>query len=194
VTFRGVIELIEDGSAAADGWVRGRRPAIRDDQLVIGHATAAWHAARQEAIGMSNEDMSFARLAADEMRALLLANRQRSGPQGRTGCGTLDDFGYCTNVSHSVACAASMSSAASKATFKIPGSREADEAWRAVAAERESLAAITRSPAAAAAHAEREAKAREREAERARKAALRETGANWATTGRGAGWLNTGTG
>jgi hypothetical protein len=202
MVFRGVIQVIEDANAAADGWTRGRRPVIRDDLTVIGHATSAWHAAQRREADMSNDTGQGISLAAprsagwsdtpeaEEWRSLLARNRQAAGPQGRTACGTVNDLGYCMSSAHSVACAASMASASNTATFRAPGSAAADEAWAAARAERERMRAMVRSPEQAAAEAERERKASEAQAERERRAALtRSGGSHWVTTGRGPGWL-----
>lgn len=82
-----------------------------------------------------------------------------------------------------------MSSAASRASFAPAGTPESDAAWAAERRERQHMADLVRSPAERDALAEREAEARKAEAERARKAALRDTGANWAATGQGGAWL-----
>jgi hypothetical protein len=52
------------------------------------------------------------------------------------------------------------------------------------------MAALTRSPAQTAAAAEREAKRKTDQAERQRATLARQSGANWALTGRGTAWLN----
>ena len=212
MAYRGILEVIEDSNALADGWVQGPKPRIRDDLVVIGHATNAWWAEqRQEAADLSNDDDAAgsrraielvndraaielaagqfdARLAADEWRAALGRNRAAAGPQGRTACGPVDDNGYCRSASHSVRCAESMSSAASKATFKVPGSAAADRAWLAAKAEREGQASMTSAPGVEA----RSAKAREAAAERAERLARSRTGASWVTSGRNPEWMTRG--
>jgi hypothetical protein len=138
---------------------------------------------------MSNDGTGFDRRAeADAWRANLRAMRQEAGPQGRTGCGPLDDLGHCINRTHSLKCSQSMSSAAAKAGFAQQGTAAADRLWIAAQAEREHMAALTRSPGQIAAEAARAEKSRQAQAERDRAAAARVTGANWAETGRG-GWL-----
>lgn len=141
---------------------------------------------------MANDRKSFAAVAASEWRANLDA-MHRPGPRTRpaaaaAACGPVDDLGHCRNAFHSMACARSMSSAASRVGFSRPGTPEGDAAWAADRRERAHMADLVRSPAERDALAEREAAARKAEAERARKAALRATGSNWVTTGRG-GWL-----
>jgi hypothetical protein len=212
VTFRGVVELIRDGAWAQDGWTQGRKPRIRDDLTVLGHATNAWHEARrQEAVGLSNDAGARSRraielvnpsagaielaagqfdaqAAADEWRAALGRNRAAAGPQGRTACGPVDDNGYCRSGSHSMSCAESMSSAASKATFAVPGSRDADQRWRAAKIEREGQAAMTRAPGVEL----RAAKAREAAAEREERLARGRMGGSWVTSGRNPEWMTRG--
>jgi hypothetical protein len=105
--FRGVVETIRaaqqrQGEAVSMGNVSGRATPAGDD---------------------------FARKAADEWRANLRAMRQAAGPQGRTGCGVLDDFGNCRNRTHTLKCAESITSAANRATFAPQGTAESDRLW-----------------------------------------------------------------
>lgn len=127
--------------------------------------------------------------AADEWRANLRRSRQAAGPQGRTACGTVSEFGYCMSGGHTPACASSIISAVNKATWEPSGSPAADRAWLAAKAERDRMAAITRGGADDSAAALREAKATAAKAERAHEAALTRGGAAWARTGRNPGWF-----
>ena len=137
---------------------------------------------------MANPD-AFARAAAEEWRELLDRQRRVAGPQGRTACGPTTDNGFCINANHTPGCAASMSSATVKATFKRPGEPGYEAAWDAAREERRRMHEMVRTPAALKAEQERDRKAAEAKADKAHTAALRETGGNWAETGRGPEWL-----
>ena len=199
MAFRGVVEIIRDANAPADTQRPRRRPGRpprrRDDgALVVDYARHGRPATRdREAVTMANDGKSFAAVAASEWRSALDA-MHRPGPRTQpaaaaAACGPVDDLGHCRNVCHTPVCARSMSSAASRVGFARPGSPEGDAAWAADRRERQYMANLVRSPAERDALAERDRKAAEAKAERDRQAAARETGANWVTTGRGAGWF-----
>jgi hypothetical protein len=209
---RGVIELINDSTraielagtaqAAPPRPSRRRRRADhivkhRDDHLVTGRAsgpaltalreTRQREARQREAVTMSTDDFD-ARLAAEEMRGLLGLARRKAGPQARVACGPTTGEGYCMSSTHTPACASTMGTAASRATFAPSGSAESDRLWQAAADERRKLAEIAR-PGGAAAEAARAKERADKARERRERQALAHTGANWATTGRNPEWF-----
>jgi hypothetical protein len=198
VAFRSKIELVnDDAGIELSRRRRGREPRVRDDHLIIGLAAgpalrARDQARRQEAITMANDDDSLTRLVLADREAALSRARARPGPhrpRAKAACGPVDDLGLCRNSHHEAGCARAMVSATSMATFVPPGGAEYEAAQQHAAAERARMRDMVRSPAARAAEAERQRNADEARAEKQRRAALRETGSNWATTGRGARWL-----
>lgn len=201
---RGIIEVIQDAQRQAAGMNddtghrrRNPRPASTGFRGVIETIEAGQQQLREAVTlsggnGRQGADDTFNRQAeAAQWRANLRAMRQDAGPQGRTACGVRDDLGSCINRTHTLTCAASMASTASKATFAPTGSREADRLWAADAAERRRMHELVGGPDAAEETARAEAKAREAEAKRERTAARGRNGAAWVETGRG-GWAGPG--
>jgi hypothetical protein len=78
------------------------------------------------------------RAAARQEWATLRGRQERqAGPQGTTACGTVNSDGQCMSKGHTPACAATMQSWTSKATFEPIGSAASDRAWARAAEERE---------------------------------------------------------
>jgi hypothetical protein len=169
MTFRGIAEQIRAANDAAyldAGWTQGRRPDIRDDRIVCGHAlNAAWEthrASKPEGKTLSNPARDRELLASalelansgvpavsDTARAYLAQRRrtarraQAAAPPARTTCGAQNDLGQCVERYHDLGCAGLPDNTVNAATFAAPGA-EADAAWKRAADQRARMTDITR--------------------------------------------------
>ena len=140
----------------------------------------------QRAVELAND----VRAAAARLKQMDLLEQARLNARANTLCGPPDDYGRCRSAYHTMQCAnANMTSASTRATFARADEPGYQAAWDAAREERRRMHEMLSSPAQLEAEREKERKAADTAAEKQRRAAMRETGANWATTRRGTAWL-----